>query len=90
MAGTLRRIMCMNWPMPMLAVSPSPETPSSSSSRFAIDTPVATVGQNRVNPFVYFRPIAQPISNRPASRRYNHAITHLGVERGRPHEKRQT
>ena len=33
-----------NWPMPIEAVSPSPETPRARSSRFASAAPVATDG----------------------------------------------
>src|SRR6187455_1589980 len=33
---------------------------------------VATEGQRRVNPCVYLRPTAQPISRRPAATRNNH------------------
>ena len=35
---------CTNWPMPMEALSPSPETPSPSSVRLARIAPVATEG----------------------------------------------
>jgi hypothetical protein len=38
---------------------------------------VQTVGQNRVNPSVYFRPIAQPTSNRPAITKTDQVIEQL-------------
>ena len=41
---TPRRIACTNWPMPMEAESPSPETPMYSSSRLARFAPVSTEG----------------------------------------------
>src|SRR5689334_20679833 len=40
----LRRIICLNWPRPMLPVSPSPLTPIGSTERFASTAPVATDG----------------------------------------------
>ncbi len=38
-------------------------------------TPVSNVGIGRVKPSVYFRPTAQPISNRPAMNRMIQAMT---------------
>src|SRR3712207_2954138 len=38
-------------------------------------TRVSTDGTRRVKPSVYFSPIAQPISNKPARARYVHAMT---------------
>jgi hypothetical protein len=35
---------------------------------------VPMLGQRRENPWVNFNPIAQPISNRPAMTRMNHAM----------------
>ena len=40
-------------------------------------TAVKTLGQSRVKPSLYFRPTAQATSNRPATNRITHAITHL-------------
>ncbi len=40
----------------------------------AIAATVPTVGHSRVKPSVYFRPIAQPTSNGPASTRRSQAI----------------
>src|SRR5437764_1225496 len=42
--STLRRIRCMNWPRPIDAVSPSPDTPSMISWRFARWPPVVSAG----------------------------------------------
>ena len=42
--GRLRRIMCTNWPMPIEAVSPSPETPSVVMVWLARMAPVETDG----------------------------------------------
>src|SRR6476469_7876823 len=39
--------------------------------------PVRSVGSGRVKPAVYFRPMAQPTSSRPATTRMIHAIEHL-------------
>lgn len=39
-----------------------------------IAAPVSTLGSGRVNPSVYFRPIAQPTSRRPATKRYVQAM----------------
>jgi len=39
-----RRTMCANWPRPIDALSPSPETPMQYSSEFAMLAPVATEG----------------------------------------------
>ncbi|KRA64468.1 hypothetical protein ASD89_20410 [Caulobacter sp. Root656] len=38
-------------------------------------TAVSTVGMGRVKPCVNFRPTAQPISNRPATKRMIQAMT---------------
>jgi hypothetical protein len=35
---------------------------------------VHTVGHRRVNPSVYFNPIAHPVSNSPARNKMTHAI----------------
>jgi hypothetical protein len=40
----------------------------------AMDAAVQRLGQSLVNPSVYFKPVAQPISKRPATTRYTHAI----------------
>ena len=42
--GTLRRMACLNWPMPMEPVSPSPLTPMAVRLRLATMAPVATDG----------------------------------------------
>jgi hypothetical protein len=39
-----------------------------------MDRAVQIVGHNRVKPSVYFSPMAQPISNRPATTRMTQAI----------------
>src|SRR3546814_15279559 len=39
-----------------------------------MDATVARVGPRRVNPSVYFRPTAQPISNSPATNRTTHTM----------------
>src|SRR5947209_19829286 len=44
MIGRLRRIRCMNCPIPIDAVSPSPLTPMQTNLRFASNAPVATDG----------------------------------------------
>src|SRR5690348_14495025 len=41
---TCRRIACTNWPMPMDAESPSPDTPRYNNSRLARLAPVNTDG----------------------------------------------
>jgi hypothetical protein len=38
-----------------------------------------SVGQNRVRPSEYFRPMAQAISRRPARMRATHAVTAVGA-----------
>ncbi|SHG48983.1 hypothetical protein SAMN05443144_13019 [Fodinibius roseus] len=43
--------------------------PSKATLRI-METPVKTDGQNFVNPSVYFKPTAQPISNNPATNKY--------------------
>ena len=47
----------MNWPMPMLAVSPSPETAMKHKSRFAIAAPVVTDG---IRPWAVLKPCDCP------------------------------
>src|SRR3990172_6432 len=42
--GVLRRSICLNWPKPILPVSPSPLTPMPCNVWFAISAPVATDG----------------------------------------------
>ena len=49
--------MCMNWPSPMEAVSPSPETPMPISFWFASIAPVATAG---IRPCTALNPCARP------------------------------
>ena len=39
-----------------------------------IEMRVSTDGTSRVKPSLYFNPVAQPISQRPAMKRMNHAI----------------
>src|SRR5690606_11417830 len=50
----------------------------------AIDARVAAVGKGRVNPSVYFRPMAQPISNRPATKRTIQFMDSSGVAGSSP------
>src|SRR3989339_1903962 len=45
---------------------------------------VPTVGQSRVKPSVYLRPIAQPTSNRPASTRMIQDMAGLVTDSGSP------
>src|SRR5512142_593405 len=47
---TLRRMMCLKWPMPMLALSPSPETPMPFRVWSANAAPVATGGMRPCSP----------------------------------------
>src|SRR5690606_20576793 len=61
-------------------------TPRPSSPMLAIiDATVRTVGQSRVNPSVYFRPTAHPISNSPATTRIPQAIPGPLCSRSLPH-----
>src|SRR5690606_25948266 len=63
----------------------------SSQTLISMDRPVATDGHRRVKPSVYLRPMAQPISNRPATTRMaqfmlppNGAVPSRMTRRGRP------
>src|SRR5262245_32968344 len=42
----------------------------------SIERAVQSVGHHRVKPSVYFRPMAQPTSNSPATTSMTHAISH--------------
>ena len=56
--GTLRRQTCLNCPMPILAVSPSPLMPMQSSFELATMAPVATDGMrpcSALNPWLACR-----------------------------------
>src|SRR4051795_13697835 len=60
--------MCLNCPMPMLAVSPSPLIPRASSSRFAATAPVTTDGIrpcSALNPWLYWRKYAGVLLEHP-------------------------
>src|SRR5690606_19137966 len=48
---------------------------------------VTTLGQSRVNPSLYFSPIAQAISNRPAKKSNNQDMVTTSSCRGRPQKK---
>ena len=56
--GTLRRQACLNWPMPIFAVSPSPLMPMHTSFWLASSAPVATDGirpWSALKPWLYWR-----------------------------------
>src|SRR3954469_8286214 len=55
--GTLRRIRCTNWPMPIAPVSPSPLTPIAISLRLASIAPVPTEG---IRPWTELNPCDAP------------------------------
>ncbi len=52
----------------------------SSTTLATIEVPVKTLGQRRVKPSVYFRPIAQPISSSPATASQIQAIVDALLE----------
>ncbi len=54
---TPRRMLCANWPRPIDAESPSPETPMYSRSRFARFAPVSTDG---IRPCTLLKPCELP------------------------------
>src|SRR5690554_2388912 len=62
----------------------------SSTTLTTMETTVPMVGHKRVKPSVYFKPIAQPISNRPAISKTNHDMDADIYEllRGRPRHRR--
>src|SRR5690554_902714 len=62
----------------------------SSTTLTTMDTTVPMVGHKRVKPSVYFKPIAQPISNRPATSKISHDMdADIGeLLRGRPRHRR--